>query len=290
MKGINYPSLLILGGLLFNSAQGATTTVIADTILLQNSVASNTAPGDAEANFGGRTELIIGSTGANKPRHGLVRFNVSDFSTEINNGQNLTSARLVLSERSSRNGNNANITSTITVHPLISQNSGWLEGNRTGSSNQFDTDTVRSVSHSYLATPSSQNGTDGLRWFSQGGGATTNPPFSSVFNFQIGTDSASAIGSHAHTFDSGNANETVSIDLNLTEMDSLLPTWLADGNSNAGLLLEASGTSQLFFGSIESGNTTDPAMILELDFAAVPEPSSTLLGLIGALGLLRRRR
>ncbi|MGC6582694.1 MAG: hypothetical protein ACON4K_10290 [Akkermansiaceae bacterium] len=275
---------------LFCSAHAATTAAVADTIILSNGTPTNTSTQDGEANFGGRNELIIGATNPTSPRLGLVRFNVSAFAAEINAGQSLTTARLILSERSGRNGNNNALSSTITVSPVVSQNEGWLEGTRTGSSNAFDADTIRSVSRSYLGTPSALNALDGTRWHSQGGGATTNPPFGAgSIGFTLGVDSSASVGTLSHTFDSGNADETLGIDLDLAGIEALLPAWLSAGNSNAGLVLEATGTNQLFFGSIQSG-AADAAPVLELEFAPIPEPGTALLSGIAALCLVRRHR
>lgn len=59
--------------------------------------------------------------------------------------------------------------------------------------------------------------------------------------------------------------------------------------SNAGLIIPADGSTvsfnQLFLGA----ESTSPGNLV-LQGAAVPEPSAALLGAIGALGLLRRRR
>lgn len=60
--------------------------------------------------------------------------------------------------------------------------------------------------------------------------------------------------------------------------------------SNAGLVIPADGSNTSFNALFVGAETTVVPGNLTLQGAAVPEPSAALLGAIGALGLLRRRR
>ena len=75
---------------------------ISDTILLNNGTPTSQGTADAEDNFGGRAELIIGNNGQNA-RGGLVRFDVSSLADMINDaGQVVSSAKLVLNTADAR--------------------------------------------------------------------------------------------------------------------------------------------------------------------------------------------
>ena len=115
---------------------------ISDTILLNNGTPTAQGTADAEDNFGGRAELIVGNNGRNA-RGGLVRFDVSSLAHVINDaGQIVSCAKLVLSTADARVDIQPETESTFDVYAVVPENAGWLEGTQTGSragwSGQFE--------------------------------------------------------------------------------------------------------------------------------------------------------
>ena len=263
-------------------ANSAMITATDDTILLNNG-----GNGQAEQNYGGRTEIILGPNSGN-PRDALIRFDVTSFASQINAGLNVKRATLTLYERSSRNGTQPAGPTTFSVQPLVSGNAGWVEGTASGAGGGLQGQ-LGSVSRLYLATPSSATpdggpADDGLQWFSAGGGATSD---TIPTQFAPGTDTRAELGAADLTSDGSNDNETWEIELDRPGLKALLPGWLADPNGNPGLAIIQTGGAggQWFFGSIESvEDSTDPAITLHLEF--VPEPSSVLLIGLAGLGMV----
>lgn len=261
-----------------------------DTILLQNGAPNFANQSDAEDNFGGRTELIIGPNNGNE-RIGLLRFDVSSLSTQISNGDTVLSASLTLHERSGRNGIQPAGSTTFVVDPLVAANAGWVEGTKAGSAGGFSGQ-PGSVSYLYHTTPTAAGAGDGLQWESATGGVIADPIGAipdSVFT-PGGADTGASLGTGVISNDGGDADESWTISLDAAAIQALLPGWLADPTGNAGVSIsrDSGDSGQWFFGSVESGAGTDPAAVLDITF--VPEPSSLVLGLFGLAVCAVRRR
>ncbi|MEM9235229.1 MAG: LamG-like jellyroll fold domain-containing protein [Verrucomicrobiota bacterium] len=241
---------------------------IADNILLQNGTPSGADTSDAEDNFGGRTEVIMGNNGAN-PRHAIFRFDVSSLEAAILANADLNTAVFRIGERIGRDGNNGDSSTDFTIYPLVAGNAGWVEGTKTGSSGGYSAE-AGSSSYMFLAAPSAFDQTDGTLWFSQGGGSNTASTLPTPSVLEFGTDTGAALGTGTFAAVSGNLDELV-INLDLAATKALLPQWLADGTNNAGLIIESTGTAQRFFQSIEgAGGAGDgAAATLELVFDAI---------------------
>lgn len=282
--------LLLVCGAHDVRAQSFDFNVIDDTILLTNGA----LPGDTEDNFGGRTE-IIGNINSGNFRHILLRFDVSAAAAEISNGGlQIAEASLTLNPRDSRAASQPSA-GLLDVYGLVSGNQGWREGTKTGSqaglSGQFG-----AVSARFLATPSEQSTstidgsplpdpkleTDGTQWFSQGGGTTTSPPATTLFDV-AGDTSNQVLGTgDLSTLDATNdADFTIPIDP--TFLSSFLTEWLNaplmsddDGgmqSSNAGLVIvgrAGNPNGQVFFESIEG--TSAQAAVLNVTFGTPPKP------------------
>ncbi|MEM1084962.1 MAG: PEP-CTERM sorting domain-containing protein [Verrucomicrobiota bacterium] len=292
MRTTHSSKSIVLGlSVLAASANAATLTATDDTIILQNGAPGSTeaTSADAEENFGGRTEMIIGPNNGS-PRHGLFRFDVTSLAAQINDvGQTVDTVTFTLYERSGRNGIQPGGSTTLSIAPIVAGNAGWVEGTATGSTGAWNGGgSLNSVSMHYHTTPTNFGDTDGQQWLSAGGGPTPAGTAPSS-TFTVGTDTAAALGTITVT-NTGDANDVWTGTLDAAAVEALLPSWLADPTGNAGIAVtyESGSTGQWFFGSVESGAGTDPAA--ELDITFVPEPSVALLGGLGLLGLLRRRR
>ena len=265
------------------SAQSYTFDVIDDTILLNNG-----GNGQAEQNYGGRTELIAAKNGGN-PRDLLLRFDVSAAATEINNPNLIvTEAKLTLNPRDERLSlNQGAIDVDLGVFGLVSGNEGWVEGTASGAGGGFQGQ-LGSVSRLYLATPSSATpdggaADDGLQWFSAGGGPTSET-IPTQFDVTLDTNNV-LLGSGSTTgVDTAGGDADWDIALDGPFLDPFMDAWLAapmmdDGDggmqtSNAGLAVvqtTAGNSSQWFFESIEGGRL-DQIARLSVTFGPAPIP------------------
>lgn len=288
-------TLALAAAALSGPARGQTFVldVIDDTFILNNGGLT----ADTEDNFGARTE-IIGNTNGGNFRHILLRFDVSAAMSEINNpGLVVVDATLTLNPRNERSDTQPSA-GQLGVYGLVSGNQGWREGTRIGSgsgaSGQFE-----AVSARFLSTPSSQsNGTiggsalpdpkvdtDGLRWFSQGGGATVTPLPGSLFSLAADTSNVVLGVGDISTLDTVGDSDW-DIPLNGSFLDSFVTDWLAaplmtDDNggmqtSNAGLVLAAlpgSPAGQVFFESIEG--RAEEAAKLTITFGPAGDPNDS---------------
>jgi hypothetical protein len=130
--------------------------------------------------------------------------------------------------------------------------------------------------------------------FASGGGdvdlKSANPEPGEVYQLVRATDTITIV--FRVDYNSGtndNITAWLNPDLGLTEAaqnSSLVTTFMADATFNDIKLREGGGGSGWAYSNIAiAENSTDSGF-----FAAVPEPSSALLGAIGLLALLRRRR
>lgn len=240
---------------------------ISDTILLNNGTPTSQATADAEDNFGGRAELIVGNNGQNA-RGGLIRFDVSSLADAINDaGQVVSSAKLVLNTADARADIQPETESIFDVYAVVPENAGWLEGTQAGSragwSGQFE-----SASQLYLANPEFEpedalsneivdEFDDILLWHS----ASLNDGFPIPFEVGLDTDEESIGTVSTDEIDGG----FLEIELEPSAVNALLPQWLTDKEENAGLYIyPTEGTGQWFFESIEGFE--EEAVDLELVF------------------------
>ena len=263
-----------------------------DTTLLTNGVPTATESNDGEGNVGGRTSVILGSPNSTSLRHGLFRFDVSSLASQINSPTlQVVSASFLINEIDTFNFDQP--TTTFSAFPVVSANSGWIEGTSTTTTSAFDGD--GSVSYSYHTSPTFDATTDsvnadGQLWASAGGGPTG--VFPSPNGFTFGTDTGSSLGSGSITPLDNGENDLLTIDLNAGTIDSLLVDWLANPTGNAGLAIEAAGTNAISFESAEFGGTGFGRLDVTFGTVAIPEPTSVALlsGVFTIAGLRRRRR
>ncbi|WP_308989830.1 LamG-like jellyroll fold domain-containing protein [Roseibacillus persicicus] len=251
---------------LSQTTNSQTLTAIADTTLLTNRITPTQADlGEAEDNFGGRNEVIIGGNGASAPRHGLFRFDVSQYTEAILSGATLNSATFTLYEKTSKDESNGAAVQELSIFPLVAENAGWVQGTKGGSGGGYSAQ-AGSVSLLYKAAPAAFGGTDGIQWFSQGGGATPSGALPSPLLFAFGTDTGESLGTGTFTAVVGEDDALV-ITLDAAALQAILPQWIEDGPENAGLIIQSAGTSQLFFDSLEGdGNAAE----LTLNFEPSP--------------------
>lgn len=263
-------NLLILSASLMMAGLSSAATLIAtaDNTLLRN----NDATSFANANFGGRTNVVIGSSvNAAHFRYGIFRFDVTTLSAQITAGTEIQSAKLTLTEDLNSDSTHGNSTRNYSVHGITAANTGWVEGTANGAVQ------AGTASLSYRNSQSTEAAS--TDWAS--GGATPN--LGQFFTF--GTDTGAAIGTGSVTFVTG-SQQTLVFDLDIAALTPLLVEWEAQGITNAGLAIQATGIGQTGWQSKE----TDAGTPATLDITFIPEPSSALLGGLGVLCLLRRRR
>lgn len=261
------PASLLMSGL----SSAATLVAIADNTLLRN----NNATAQASTNFGGRSNVILGATdNAAHFRYGIFRFDVTTIAAQITAGTEILSATLTLTEDMSLDANHGTTTRTFSVHGITAANTGWVEGTANGTVQNGSSSLSYRSSHSTVASA-----TD---WAS--GGAT--PTLGDLFTF--GTDTGAAIGTASVTF-ATLSQQTLVFNLNTAALTTLLGQWQSQGITNAGLAIQQADSllGQTFWESKETAGTPSPAT---LNITFVPEPSTALLGGLGLLVLLRRRR
>lgn len=122
----------------------------------------------------------------------------------------------------------------------------------------------------------------------QGGGATATAADPTWTSTGLGTTWTNVGGDFVGTA-SATATGSSTLTLSGAGLVADVTSFLDDESQNFGWILigdETAAGSAAAFNSREAG--TQP--VLTVDFTAVPEPSSALLGLVGGLALLRRRR
>ncbi|MEM1084963.1 MAG: PEP-CTERM sorting domain-containing protein [Verrucomicrobiota bacterium] len=258
------PLLLVpAAALLISPASGVITSFTAES----DSIIIATPGQDLTGNFGGRNELIAGDT-AGQGRHMIMRWDVSSLLGIVDTVNSITvELDLVAGVRAA-----PTTAQTATVQLISETDKGWVEG--TGVNNV--TKTGVTWNH---ANATAEN--VGTAW-SGGAGLAGSTTVADVGTLSIaGTESQ---------------GDTISVTISGTDLTALIAGWADDGTSSSGLLFRddiANSSQQVFFVSKESdparkGTGTAPRLIV--DYTPVPEPSVALLGGLGLLGLLRRRR
>lgn len=295
-RPLNFTLLSTVAALLIVAASVNAQTfefdVIDDTTLLRNGTLA-----DSEDNFGGRNELI-GNFNNSNPREILLRFDVSAAAALINDPSLIvTEASLILNPRDEKSGSQPSA-GFLDVHAMVSENEGWREGTKAGSSGG-NSGQFGAVSYRFLSTPSSVStstidgsplpdptvNTDGTQWFSQGGGATTDPLATTML--EVGVDTTvDVLGTgDLSTLDAGGDSDWV-ISLDGPTLNPFMEEWLnaplmGDDDpdtpgmqtSNAGLYIApqpGSPSGQAFFESIEG--RTEEAARLSITFGSAPVP------------------
>lgn len=268
-------------------AQSYTLSVLDDAMIVYS--------GDAEDNFGGRDEFILGIDGGSA-RNALLRFDVTAAAAEISNPAiAVVEATLILNPRDQRANLQGAGSAQIGVFGLVPENAGWREGTRVGSasgiSGQFG-----SVSSRFLSTPSSMStaahpgltlpdpkvDTDGTYWHSLGGGPTGTPL--TLANFDVATDTTNVVLGQADTADLDIVSDADwRIVLDPIAFEPFLTQWLETPDmedprggtqaANAGLVLtRISGASQRWFFEANEGGRPNQVARLELLFGPRPVP------------------
>lgn len=239
----------------------STFTAVSDSLIIAGGGA------DPVGNFGGRAELIGGDT-AGQGRHMIMRWNVSTLLGTVSTVNSITvELDLLAAGRAAPTK-----AQTATVQLISEADKGWVEGS--GVNNV----TKVGVTWNHANATAENVGTP----WSGGPGLAGGSTVADVGTFSIaGTEGLGA---------------TISVTLSGTDLTALIAGWADDGASSSGLLFRddvANSVEQVFFVSKETGATnagggTAPRLIV--DYTPIPEPSVALLGGLGLLGLLRRRR
>ena len=248
--------------------------VLDETILLSNGTPTSGNTSDAEDNFGGRAEWIIGNNNGNA-RGGLLRFDVSSVSDAINDvSQIVSEATLVLNTADAREEIQPTSETIFDVYAVVPENAGWLEGTQQGSRGGWSGE-PESASLLYLANPEFEpedplaedlldEFDDARLWHS----ASENDGFPTPFEVGIDTGELSIGTVSTDEIDGGGFLE---ISLDPEAINSLLPQWLADPEENPGLyIFPTEGSGQWFFESNEGFE--DEAVDLVLAFASGGSP------------------
>ncbi|MEO0475428.1 MAG: PEP-CTERM sorting domain-containing protein [Planctomycetota bacterium] len=265
-----------------------------------------------------RFETILNNSGTNPGRFGAVRFDTNILSAGPDftdaSQYTLVSATLRLQERSGRNGNNGTLSGTIGGFFMnTAENSDWTI---------TDADSINSGGEGIGANGPGWYGNSGARPGNFGGGTTGQNNVDGRSNGSAGlTSFTDGLILTNHTWDAGNSNEVIDIDLtsagaSLSDIQDILAEWVAGDNAGLGLYAEFGNQSFVTSVGIASGNSVDssidgdtslsgvsqdnglgqngpgdgPSNALILEFEVVPEPSSLALLSLGGLLIARRRR
>lgn len=203
-----------------------------------------------------RNEMILNNTGSNTGRFGLVRFDTAILAAQAFTDPSqytLTSATVTLNEEAGRNGNNAALPGTVYSYFMnTTENSDWsVTSNDSVDSANAGTGTVGT---GYFGNSLARPGNFGNAAGPTNVDSRSNGAANALTGFWGGASSV------AHTFDAGNSNEQVTINLTqggatLAELQSILADWVA--GSNAGIGFGAEFGNQSFFQSnnINSGDS-----------------------------------
>lgn len=233
---------------------GQVVDALDDTILLNNGTPTSGNTADAEDNFGGRQEVIIGNNN-NNARAALIRFDVSSLMEAISDPtQTVSEASLLLNTADAREDIQPLTESIFDVYAVVPENSGWFEGTQQGSRGGWSGE-PGSASQLFLANPEFEpedpfglelveDSEEVLLWFS----GVDNDDVALPFEIGIDTDEKSIGNVSTDAIDDG----FLSISLDADAVNALLPGWLADPDENPGLYIyPTEGSGQWFFESTE---------------------------------------
>lgn len=237
------------------SVQAATVSIgaSADTGLLET-------PGDA--NLGGSTGPIVGTTAVSVSGRMLLRFEITNA---VPAGSVINSVTLQLVDVS---GGGALSPSNFELHRMLVS---WVEGNKGSSVNRNGATATAGESTWFYRNYNSNFWTGGF-----GGGA--------------GSDFSATVSGTKLINVPGQTNTWA----NTLDLMADVQLWLDNPGSNFGWMLlsdgQGSGGTARRFGTRESTDALQRPL-LTIDFSAVPEPTTVaLLGLVGAAWLFRRFR
>lgn len=215
--------------------------------------------GTGTDNFGARDDWEVGSNAA-AVRHALLRFNITSMAGQYTTINSVTLKLTV---------NYANgAADTLQLFRFASANASWVEGTQVGADGIPDPG----------MTTWNQRVQGADNWAGSAGASTGGTDYLST-----------AVGSIA--FDNSLANGTL-VSITLTD-PTLIDDWVSGDNS--GLFLRALNELPATLSRVDfysADYTTDPTdrPQLAIDYEAVPEPASGLLGMIGTIALLCHRR
>ena len=244
--------------------------VLDETILLNNGAPNSENTADAEDNFGGRVELIIGNNSGNA-RAGLLRFDVTPVGDAINDAsQTVSVATLVLNTADAREDIQPTTETIFDVYAVVPENAGWVEGTQAGSRAGWSGE-AGSPSQLFLANPEFEPDDplgpgldeefDDVRLWHSG---VQNDDM--AIPFELGVDTQEISIGTAST-DDIDGDGFLTINLDAGAVNSLLPSWLAGPEDNAGIyIFPTEGDGQWFFESNEGFE--DEAVDLSLTFEA----------------------
>ena len=255
------PSHALVGFLTF---AGFAASANAVTLAVNSSADTYLRGGAADQAYGATSSLLVGNHSSVGPFTGLFRF---DLSTLPTSGITIDSVSLTLTSTSS----GAGATVTLTVFQLSLANADWVEGIQDNSNADGSSAWNKKVRDIVGAVPTQADwaGTVGART------AGTDYVNTSLASF---TGNAGTIGTGTLGFTSTGAfSSTVA-----GAAGGNLNLWVGNPTVTA--------VSDFFrIASRETpGTSSDP--LLTVNYTVVPEPSAALLGGLGMLALLRRRR
>ena len=225
-------------------------------------------------NFGASTQLAVGSVLGGDERT-ILGFNVAGLGAQPIVVQSVTLRLTAQASPEFPTG----VTINPEVHAILPANQGWVEG--TGSSSG-------SVVPGASTWNQMQNGTPGVSWAGSAGLGTAGTDYSST-----------VLSSLALTSSSYSAGSQIDFNFSGTpsQLTALIQGWLSfnlANSRNPGLLLfDPNGPTnasldRITFDSREVGGSAVPELIV--NFAAVPEPASLCMFIVGIGGLVCLRR
>ncbi len=224
-----------------------------DTTLMQN---------DADGDFGGRNEILLGATGANAQRAGVIAFDVTSMDGIYSSIDSVTIEFTVFRTAA---------TNTWNLNLLREGNAGWVEGTDTAGATVAGTATWND-----MASP-----TD---WLGGSSGARLAADIYGAIGSMTFTNGTTVVGTVVQV----TLDPTALADTSVDSLTEIFDIWT--GGTNAGLQIYG-GTGQWGVDSSEGLTVAErPKLIVE--YTAVPEPSAyaAIAGFLALSWVMIRRR